>query len=163
MLLGVVLLLELLLTYVSEQFIVSVFTGELFRDTVIGSAVRSISAGNPITSYIIGGALMKEGVSLFVITAFIVAWVTVSIVQFPAEAAFLGRRLWDNIIQPTAPSLRDPSLSSSTTRTWYSAECCSKNSMTRPTSSVRMMITPRISLLYEISSMRPRLRYLYFP
>ena len=26
-----------------------------------------------------------------------------------------------------------------------------------------MMITPRISLLYGISSMRPHLRYLYFP
>jgi uncharacterized membrane protein YraQ (UPF0718 family) len=91
-LLGVVLLLGLFLTYVSTQFIASVFTGELFRDTVIGSAIGSIAAGNPITSYIIGGELMKEGVSLFAITAFIVTWVTVSIVQFPAEAAFLGKR-----------------------------------------------------------------------
>nr|CBH37729.1 hypothetical protein BSM_12060 [uncultured archaeon] len=32
-------------------------------------------------SYIIGGELMKEGVSLFAITAFIVTWVTVSIVN----------------------------------------------------------------------------------
>ena len=92
MLLGVVLLLGLFLTCVPKQFIASVFTGELFRDTVIGSAVGSISAGNPITSYIIGGELMKGGVSLFAITAFIVTWVTVGIVQFPAEAAFLGRR-----------------------------------------------------------------------
>ena len=58
----------------------------MFRDTVIGSAIGSIAAGNPIMSYIIGGELMKEGVSLFAITAFIVTWVTVSIVQFPAEA-----------------------------------------------------------------------------
>jgi uncharacterized membrane protein YraQ (UPF0718 family) len=91
-LLGVVLLLGLFLTYVSTQFIASVFTGEMFRDTVIGSAIGSIAAGNPITSYIIGGELMKEGVSLFAITAFIVTWVTVSIVQFPAEAAILGKR-----------------------------------------------------------------------
>jgi len=92
MLAGVVLLLGLLLICVPKQFIASVFTGELFRDTVIGSAIGSISAGNPITSYIIGGELMKGGVSLFAITAFIVTWVTVGIVQFPAEAAFLGRR-----------------------------------------------------------------------
>lgn len=92
MLLGIVLLLGLFLTYVSTQFIASVFTGEMFRDTVIGSAIGSIAAGNPITSYIIGGELMKEGVSLFAITAFIVTWVTVSIVQFPAEAAILGKR-----------------------------------------------------------------------
>lgn len=91
-LLGVVLLLGLFLTLVSKQFIASIFTGESFRDTVIGSAIGSIAAGNPITSYIIGGELMKEGVGLFAITAFIVAWVTVSIVQFPAEAAILGRR-----------------------------------------------------------------------
>jgi len=92
MLLGVVLLLGLFLTHVSKQFIASVFTGELFRDTVIGSAMGSIAAGNAVNSYIIGGELMKEGVSLFAITAFIVTWVTVSIVQFPAEAAFLGKR-----------------------------------------------------------------------
>jgi len=91
-LLGVVLLLGLFLTLVSKQLIASVFTGELFRDTVIGSAMGSIAAGNPITSYIIGGELMKEGVSLFAITAFIVTWVTVSVVQFPAEAAILGKR-----------------------------------------------------------------------
>ncbi|NQE46394.1 hypothetical protein C5S31_10270 [ANME-1 cluster archaeon GoMg2] len=92
MLLGIVLLLGLFLTCVSTQFIASVFTGALFRDTVIGAAIGSIAAGNPITSYIIGGELMKEGVSLFAITAFILTWVTVSIVQFPAEAAFLGKR-----------------------------------------------------------------------
>ena len=91
-LLGVVLLLGLFLTLVSKQLIASVFTGELLRDTVIGSAMGSIAAGNAVNSYIIGGELMKEGVSLFAITAFIVTWVTVSIVQFPAEAAFLGKR-----------------------------------------------------------------------
>jgi hypothetical protein len=31
-------------------------------------------------------------VSLFAVVAFIVAWVTVGVVQFPAEAAILGRR-----------------------------------------------------------------------
>ena len=92
MLLAVVLLLGLFLTFVSKQFIASVFTGDLFCDTIIGSAIGSIAAGNPITSYIIGGELMKEGVSLFAITAFMVTWVTVSIAQFPAEAAFLGKR-----------------------------------------------------------------------
>ncbi len=69
-LLGVVLLLGLFLTLVSKQFIASVFTGELLRDTVIGSAMGSIAAGNAVNSYIIGGELMKEGVSLFAITAF---------------------------------------------------------------------------------------------
>ena len=92
MLLGVILLLGLFRTFVSKQMISSVFTGELLRDTAIGTVIGSISAGNPITSYIIGGELLKEGVSLYAVTSFIVAWVTVGIVQFPAEAGILGKR-----------------------------------------------------------------------
>jgi uncharacterized membrane protein YraQ (UPF0718 family) len=91
-LLGVILLVGLFRTFVSSQMIASVFTGALLRDTVIGTVIGSISAGNPITSYIIGGELLKEGVSLFAVTAFIVAWVTVGIVQFVAEAGILGKR-----------------------------------------------------------------------
>jgi uncharacterized membrane protein YraQ (UPF0718 family) len=89
---GVVLLIGLFKTYVPSKAISSVFTGELFRDTFIGSTVGSISAGNPITSYIIGGELLKEGISLFAVTAFITAWVTVGIIQLPAEASILGKR-----------------------------------------------------------------------
>lgn len=92
LLLGVILLMGLFRTFVSKQTIHSVFTGELLRDTLIGAVIGSFLAGNPITSYIIGGELLKEGVSLFAVTAFIVTWVTVGIVQFPAEAAILGKR-----------------------------------------------------------------------
>ena len=91
-LLGVILLLGLFKIYVSPQLISSVFTGELFRDTVSGSVIGSISAGSPITSYIIGGELLKEGVSLFAVTAFIAAWVTVGVIQLPAEASILGKQ-----------------------------------------------------------------------
>ncbi|NMX22239.1 hypothetical protein C5S30_07475 [ANME-1 cluster archaeon GoMg4] len=92
MLLGVILLLGLFSVFVTSEMISSVFTGELLRDTVIGSLIGSISAGNSIVSYIIGGELLKEQVSLFAVAAFIVAWVTVGVVQFPAEAAILGKR-----------------------------------------------------------------------
>ena len=92
MLLGVILLLGLFSVFVTSEMISSVFTGELLRDTVIGSLIGSISAGNPIISYIIGGELLKEQVSLFAVAAFIVAWVTVGVLQFPAEAAILGKR-----------------------------------------------------------------------
>jgi len=60
-LLGVVLLLGLFKMYVSSELISSVFTGELLRDTALGSMIGSISAGNPITSYIIGGELLSMG------------------------------------------------------------------------------------------------------
>jgi uncharacterized membrane protein YraQ (UPF0718 family) len=91
-LLGIILLLGLLRTYVSPQLISSVFRGNIIVDTLLGSTFGSISAGNAVASYIIGGELLKEGISLFAVTAFIVAWVTVGVVQLPAEAAILGKR-----------------------------------------------------------------------
>lgn len=92
MLLGVILVLGLFRSFVSSRMLSAVFTGKLFQDTVIGSLIGSISGGNAVTSYIIGGELIKQNVSLVAVTAFIVAWVTVGIIQFPAEAAILGKR-----------------------------------------------------------------------
>ena len=91
-LIGVVLLLGLFHVNVSPQLISSIFRGVFVKDVLLGSVIGSISAGTPITSYIIGAELLKGGVSLFAVTAFIVAWVTVGIIQFPAEAAILGKR-----------------------------------------------------------------------
>lgn len=90
--LGVILVLGLFQAFVSVQMLSAVFTGELLRDTVIGALIGSIFAGNAVNSYIIGGELVKENVSLIAITSFLVAWVTVGIIQFPAEATLLGRR-----------------------------------------------------------------------
>ncbi len=92
MLLGVILLFGLVRTFVTNQMIASVFTGNSFLETLIGAGIGSISAGNPVISYVIGGELLKGGASLFAVTSFIVAWVTVGIVQFPAEASILGKR-----------------------------------------------------------------------
>ncbi len=89
---GVILLISLFHTFVSKQMISSVFSGNVPGDTFIGSMIGSVSAGNPLTSYIIGGELLKDQVSLFAVTAFIVAWVTVGIIQLPAEVTFLGKR-----------------------------------------------------------------------
>ena len=92
LLMGIILLLGLFRTFISKQMIQAVFTGTSLQDTLIGAVIGSIAAGNPVTSYIIGGELLKEGISLFAVTAFIVTWVTVGVVQFPAEAAILGKR-----------------------------------------------------------------------
>lgn len=89
---GIILLLGLLRTYVPPKLVSSIFKGKVFTDTILGSIFGSISAGNAVTSYIIGGELLKEGISLFAVTAFIVAWVTVGVIQLPAEAAILGKR-----------------------------------------------------------------------
>ena len=61
-------------------------------DSFIGSALGSILAGHPITSYIIGGELLEQGISLIAVTAFLVTWVTVGLVQLPVESALLGKK-----------------------------------------------------------------------
>ncbi|GAG15256.1 unnamed protein product [marine sediment metagenome] len=91
-LVGVVLLIGLFSTFVSKQFLASIFSGNLTLDTLWGACFGSILAGNPINSYVIGRELLKYGISLFAVTALIITWVTVGLVQLPAEIAALGRR-----------------------------------------------------------------------
>lgn len=90
-LLGVVFLLGALRTLIPKEIYAKVFQGNLL-DSVAGSAIGSIMAGNPITSYVLGGEFLNEGVSLIAVTAFLIAWVTVGAVQLPAEAMILGKR-----------------------------------------------------------------------
>ncbi|MDY7037730.1 MAG: hypothetical protein SV375_16400 [Thermodesulfobacteriota bacterium] len=90
--LGTILILGLFRTFVSKEMLLSVFTGNTFQSTIIGALIGSVSTGNPVTSYIIGGELIKEHVNLIAITSFIVTWVTVGIIQLPAEVEILGRR-----------------------------------------------------------------------
>ena len=91
-LLGVVLLMGPLGTLIPTQWFSRFFTTDPLLGTLLGAAVGSIAAGNPVNSYVMGGELLREGVSLYAVTAFIIAWVTVGLVQLPAEAAFLGRK-----------------------------------------------------------------------
>jgi len=91
-LLGVILLVSLISTIIPTSAYSLLFKNNYLVDLFIGSSLGSILAGNPITSYIIGGELLKQGVSLIAVTAFIVAWVTVGLVQLPAESMLLGKK-----------------------------------------------------------------------
>jgi len=88
---GVLILISLAIANIPKVWYGKLFTGTLL-DPVIGAAAGSVAAGNPITSYIIGGELLGRGVSLLAVTAFIITWVTVGLIQFPAESLLLGRR-----------------------------------------------------------------------
>ena len=70
LILGTVLLVGLVPALVPESFYIAVFSKSAALDSLIGSLIGSISAGNPITSYVLGGELLKEGVSLVAVTAF---------------------------------------------------------------------------------------------
>jgi uncharacterized membrane protein YraQ (UPF0718 family) len=89
---GVILLTSLLLTIIPKELYSKLFTGNVVLDSFFGATVGSVSAGNPLVSYIIGGELLTKEVSLIAITAFILTWVGVGVVQLPAEITALGRR-----------------------------------------------------------------------
>ena len=88
---GILLLINLLNTFLRE-FYTKVFTGNVLIDPLIGAVAGSISFGIPVTSYIVGGELLMEGVSLMAVTAFIMAWTTVGLAMLPLEVTFLGKR-----------------------------------------------------------------------
>lgn len=89
---AVILSIGLFATFMSEEILSSILAGNPGTDTFWGACLGSIFAGNPINSYVIGGALLEYGVSLFAVTAFITAWVAVGLVQLPAEIAALGKK-----------------------------------------------------------------------
>jgi len=92
MIIGTILLTSFLSVIVPKSFYTSVFSKNFFFDSFIGGLIGSISAGNPITSYIFGGEMLGKGVGLIAVTAFLVSWVTVGLIQLPAESAILGKK-----------------------------------------------------------------------
>jgi len=92
MLLAVIGLVGLFQTFISPQMLRSLFSGSPFTDTLIGTLIGGISIGQPVISYIIGGELLDQGISLYAVTAFILAWVTLGFIQLPLESSLFGRR-----------------------------------------------------------------------
>lgn len=92
LILGTILLISLISTLIPKSFYTKIFVKNIFLDSLIGSIAGSVSTGTPITSYIFGGELLDQGVSLIAVSAFLVAWVTVGIIQLPAESAILGKK-----------------------------------------------------------------------
>lgn len=89
---GVVFLTGLFNAFVPKEVILSLFTGNPVVDTLLGASFGSILAGNPVNSYIIGGELLNYGVNLFAVTAVMISWVTVGLIQLPAEIAAFGKK-----------------------------------------------------------------------
>ncbi len=89
---GVLLLIALTTTIIPKEFYRAVFSGNNFLDPLIGALLGSILAGNPITSHILGGEFLTQGVSLVAVTAFLLTWITVGVVQLPAESLMLGKK-----------------------------------------------------------------------
>ena len=67
---GILLLINLI-NIVAKGHYSKLFTGNLVLDPLIEALAGSLSFGIPITSYIVGGELLREGVSLLAIAAFL--------------------------------------------------------------------------------------------
>ncbi|WP_462325948.1 NifB/NifX family molybdenum-iron cluster-binding protein [Desulfoplanes sp.] len=89
-LVGVVLVLGLIRGFVSQELLFSLFPGNMFFDPLWGGVLGSVLAGNAVNSYVIAKGLLGAGVGLSAVTALMLAWVGVGVVQLPAESAALG-------------------------------------------------------------------------
>lgn len=89
---GVLLLISLFNQLVDINYLKNFFHQNILWDSFLGAVIGSLAAGSPITSYVIGGELLKIGISLAAVTAFIITWVTVGIIQLPAETIMLGKK-----------------------------------------------------------------------
>ena len=89
---GMLLLTSLVITLFPEQISTGLFGNGDIVDTLLGASIGSVAVGHPLASYLLGGELLSGGVGLITVTALVVAWVTVGIVQLPAEAVMLGTR-----------------------------------------------------------------------
>lgn len=92
MLFAIILLLGIFDVYVTQDMITSLFVHNNFIDTIIGTTMGAVLTGNPMVSYILGGELTSAGISLYAVAAFILSWVTLGVVQLPAEVEIFGIR-----------------------------------------------------------------------
>ena len=89
---AVVLLSGLIMEFVPMNRLSEFLGGGFFTDGLVGAGIGSISIGNPLVSYVLGGELLDQGVSLMAVTALLVSWVTVGSIQLPAEIQTFGAR-----------------------------------------------------------------------
>ena len=92
MLLAILLLLGIFDVYITKDILLSFFISNNFIDTITGTLLGCVLTCNPMIIYILGGELTDAGVSLYAVTAFILSWVTIGLVQLPAEVEIFGLR-----------------------------------------------------------------------
>lgn len=92
MLIAVIGLAALFQVYVTPEMLATTFSGNPLFDTFFGTLAAAAASGNPMVSYVLGGELLKQGISLYAVTAFILSWVTLGFVHLPAEAEVFGLR-----------------------------------------------------------------------
>lgn len=100
LLLGVIGLVGLFQVLVTPKMLASLFRGNILVDTLVGTLGGAAVVGSPVVSYLLGGELLAQGVSLYAVIAFILSWVTLCYIHLPAEVELFGGRftLYRNIL-----------------------------------------------------------------
>lgn len=89
---GAVLLISLVSVVIPSDKLSLIFSKNLWVNTFIATGLGSILAGNPVTSYVLAGEFLSLGIGLLAVTSFLIAWVTVGVIQLPAEIMMLGKK-----------------------------------------------------------------------
>ncbi len=89
---GMILIISLISSLLKPEYLTSFFHRNVLMDSLIGGVIGSLAAGTPITSYVLGGEFLKVGISLAAVTAFIISWVNVGLIQAPMEGSMLGKK-----------------------------------------------------------------------
>lgn len=92
MILAVIGLVGLFKAYITPQMLHKLFNGNVVHDVFVGIIAGAVSVGQLFLSYIIEGELLKEGVSLYAVSAFILSFVTLGIVQLPLQIEIFGKK-----------------------------------------------------------------------
>ena len=100
LLLGIIGLVGLFQVLVTPKMLAALFQGNGVIDTLIGTLAGATAPGNPVVSYLLGGELLQQGISLYAVSAFVISWVTLGLTQLPAEVEVFGGRftLYRNIL-----------------------------------------------------------------
>lgn len=91
-LLGVIMITGLIQAFLSKDLILKIFSKNPLIDSIIGTFTGSIFAGNPVNSYVIGQSLLNLGAGWAGVCALMLSWVSIGLVQMPAEMQAMGCR-----------------------------------------------------------------------
>ena len=89
---GIILLMSLVKNVFGFDFYTKFVTNNIIIDSFTFNIIGSIMVGNALNSYIISQNMLLAGISFYLVIVFMLAWVTVGIVQLPAESILLGKR-----------------------------------------------------------------------
>lgn len=90
MILAVTGLIGLFQTYITTDMLSTLFGHSTFSDIMVGTFSGAVSSGNGAISYVIAEGLQSQGVSVYALSTFVLAWVTLGFVQLPAEVSVFG-------------------------------------------------------------------------